>query len=552
MSLPEIPSSAPFTTTQRLWLNGYLAALHSRADSSSVVDGPPKERVLVLYASQSGNSETLAEGFGEQLTTAGFEAPVLAMDEFAAEDLSQEKALIIVSSTWGEGDPPDNAVDFWEAVSAESFERLEGLKFAVLGLGDTNYLEFCGMGKKFDARLEALGATRFAPRGDCDTDFEEVSSTWFEATLKALGATTDTTPDTSTSEATSYSKKNPFPAKLLTNRLLNAADSERDTRHFEFSLEGSGMTYEVGDVLGVYAKNDPLLVDELITTLSFDPEEQIEGISLRQALIENYDIRAISPSLLSDWPTPVDGEFHEVIDLVHATKPVFDSATAFVSLLRKLGPRLYSISSSPKAHPDEVHLTVAKVQYDFEGRPRKGVCSTYLADRVNGDGTVPVFLQTAKHFKLPEDPSVPVIMVGPGTGIAPFRAFLEERAATKASGKNWLFFGNPHESTDWFYREEFDQLSDKGVLTKLSTAWSRDQDTKVYVQDRMRESGADLWQWLEAGAHLYVCGDAKRMAKDVDLALHDVIETHGHLSKAAATDYVGAMKKSKRYQRDVY
>ena len=419
-------------------------------------------------------------------------------------------------------------------------------------LGDTNYLEFCGMGKKFDSRLAALGATRFAPRGDCDTDFEETSSAWFEATLKALGATADTPPDKPGSEGTSYSKKNPFPAKLLTNRLLNAADSARDTRHFEFSLKGSGLTYEVGDVLGVYAKNDPQLVDELISALSLDAEEQVEGISLRRALTENYDIRAISPSMLKDWPTPVDGEFHEVIDLVQATKPAFDNARAFVSLLRKLGPRLYSISSSPKAHPDEVHLTVAKVQYEYEGRPRKGVCSTYLADRVNGDGTVPVFLQTAKHFKLPTDPNIPVIMVGPGTGIAPFRAFLEERAATKASGKNWLFFGNPHEATDWFYREEFDQLSANGVLTKLSTAWSRDQDTKVYVQDRMREAAAELWQWLEEGAHLYVCGDAKRMAKDVDQALHAVIETHGNLGKAAATEYVGAMKKAKRYQRDVY
>ena len=465
---------------------------------------------------------------------------------------SQEKSLIIVSSTWGEGDPPDNAVDFWEALSDDSFEKLESLKYTVLGLGDTNYLAFCGMGKKFDQRLEALGATRFAPRGDCDTDFEEASSAWFDATLKALGASAEAKSDTPTSETVSYSKKHPFPAKLLTNRLLNAADSERDTRHFEFSLEGSGMTYEVGDVLGVYAKNDPMLVDEVIEAIDLDPTEQVDGTPLREALLERCDIRAVSPAMLKDWPVPADGEFHEVIDLAKATKPKFENASAFVSLLRKLGPRLYSISSSPKAHPDEVHLTIAKVEYEFDGRSRKGVCSTYLADRVNGDGTVPVFLQTAKHFKLPTDDSVPVIMVGPGTGIAPFRAFLEERAATSAPGKNWLFFGNPHEVTDWFYREEFDKMSESGVLSKLSTAWSRDQATKVYVQDRMREAGTELWQWLEEGAHLYVCGDAKRMAKDVDQALHDAIETHGSLSKEAATDYVSAMKKAKRYQRDVY
>lgn len=552
MSPPEIPASAPFNAVQRLWLNGYLAALYSDTSSSPSVEATSKERVLVLYASQSGNCETLAGGFGEQLMTAGFEAPVLAMDEFAAEELSHEKALIIVSSTWGEGDPPDNAVDFWEALSNDGFRKLGGLKYAVLGLGDTNYLEFCGMGKKFDERLEALGATRFAPRGDCDTDFEETSSAWFESTLKALGATAEAKSDAPESETVSYSKKNPFPAKLLTNRLLNAEDSERDTRHFEFSLEGSGMSYEVGDVLGVYGKNDPMLVDEVIEAISLDPAEQIDGTPLREALLERYDIRAVSPAMLKEWPVPVEGDFHEVIDLANATKPRFQNANAFVSLLRKLGPRLYSISSSPKAHPDEVHLTVAKVQYECDGRPRKGVCSTYLADRVNGDRTVPVFLQTAKHFKLPTDLSVPVIMVGPGTGIAPFRAFLEERAATNSPGKNWLFFGNPHEATDWFYQEEFDKMSDTGVLSKLSTAWSRDQDTKVYVQDRMREAGAELWLWLEEGAHLYVCGDAKRMAKDVDQALHDAVETHGNLSKEAATDYVSAMKKAKRYQRDVY
>lgn len=549
MSLPSIPASAPFSAEQRLWLDGYLAALLSESASASVApNGPPKERVLVLYASQSGNSEALAEDFGEQLTNNGFEAPVLPMDEFAAEDLAKEKTLLIISSTWGEGDPPDNAVDFWETLSADSFEKLEGLNYAVLGLGDTNYLEFCGMGKRFDARLEALGATRLAPRGDCDTDFEDTASQWFETTLQALGTQAKPTEKPS-KEATHYSKKHPFPAKLLNNRLLNAADSDRDTRHFEFSLAGSGLTYEVGDVLGVYAKNDPALVDELIDTLTLDPSESVGETSLREALLEHYDIRAVSPSMLEAWPSSVEGEYHEVIDLAKAAPAKFDKASAFVSLLRKLGPRLYSISSSPKAHPDEVHLTVAKVQYEFEGRSRKGVCSTYLADRVNGDGTVPVFLQTAKHFKLPTDLSLPVIMVGPGTGIAPFRAFLEERAATKAPGKNWLFFGNPHEATDWFYREEFDSLAESGVLSKLSTAWSRDQERKVYVQDRMREAGQELWQWLKEGAHLYVCGDAKRMAKDVDAALHAVIEEHGGID---AADYVVGMKKDKRYQRDVY
>ncbi len=555
--IPQLPSSAPFNEAQRWWLNGYLAALLATEDSSErevAAASAPKQRVLVLYASQSGNSESLAEQFGEAMRGKGFEAPVLGMEDFEAEALQQENYILIVSSTWGEGDPPDNAVDFWEALSAEDFPKLEELHYGVLGLGDSNYLDFCGMGKKFDQRLADLGATRLVPRGDCDTDYEETANAWFESALTALGATQESEKEAGSeqTDGITYSKKHPFPAKLLTNRTLNAADSPRDTRHFEFSLAGSGLSYEVGDVLGIYPKNDPELVDEIVALLGFEPDAPCGESTFKQVLIHDFDIRTVPATLLQKWPTPVEGSFHEVIDLLKAAPVTFESPEAFVSLLRKLGPRLYSISSSPKAHPDEVHLTVAKVTYDFDDRPRKGVCSTYLSDRVNGDGTVRVFLQTAKHFKLPEDPNIPVIMIGPGTGIAPFRAFLEERSVTKAPGKNWLFFGNPHESTDWLYREEVQEWEREGILSQLSTAWSRDQATKVYVQDRMREAGEEFWKWLEEGAAIYVCGDAKRMAKDVDAALRDIIESHGKVSAEEAEVYVSKLKKDKRYQRDVY
>ncbi len=558
--IPQIPTNAPFNEAQRLWLNGYLAACLD----SAMAEAPPatgmasKERVLVLYASQSGNSERLAETFGEKLTNAGFEVSVVCTEDMDPHDLTKEKIVMLISSTWGEGDPPDNAVEFWRKLTDGGQPRLETLRYGVLGLGDSNYLDFCGMGKKFDARLEALGAQRFVERGDCDVDYEDTAADWFDKAIAAIGQ--KSTQDTETESVSNgvYSKRNPFRAKLIANRVLNAPGAPKETRHFEFNLKGSGLHYEVGDVLGVYPKNDPALVDEIIAKLTLDPNEPVTlkasqtSVRLRTALTEHYDIRTVNAALVEKWPQDCEETTPELIDLVTKAPASFASASAFVSLLRPLSPRLYSISSSPKANQDQVHLTVAKVAYDLDGISRKGVCSTYLADRVNGDGTVPIFLQTAKHFRLPENNAMDIIMIGPGTGVAPFRAFLQERAATQARGRNWLFFGNPHESTDWFYRDEILAFQQEGILTKLSTAWSRDQEPKIYVQHRMQEAGAELWNWLESGAHLYVCGDAKRMAKDVDATLHEVIQQHGLLSAESAAAYVTKLKKTKRYQRDVY
>ncbi|MEM7602554.1 MAG: sulfite reductase subunit alpha, partial [Verrucomicrobiota bacterium] len=494
----------------------------------------------------------------------------------------KEKQLILISSTWGEGDPPDNAVEFWEALQKDDHPKLEDLSFSVLALGDTNYLDFCKQGKAFDSRLQELGAKRFAPRVDCDTDFEEPAEAWFETVLTELKKLD---PDAELAGGKSagkkpkeegWTKKNPFPAKLTGNLKLNDEKSERDTRHFEFDLTGSGLSYEVGDVLGVYPKNNAALVDEMILALEFSPDDVVPTSDkgerpLRSALIEDFDITTLSAKAISDWSGRSDSSFlkellesedkapledfiwgRELIDLVVDHPAKFADASDFVSLLRKLGPRLYSISSSPKAHPNEVHLSVAKVTYNTHGRSREGVCSTYLSDRVNGDGTVPVFFQPAAHFKLPTDTDVDVIMCGPGTGIAPFRAFLEEREATEAKGRNWLFFGNPYESTDFLYRDQLLASQERGTLNRLDLAWSRDGDTKVYVQDKMRESGEELWKWLDGGAHFYVCGDAKRMAKDVDNALHHVAAVHGGLGEDGAKTFIKQLTKDKRYQRDVY
>ncbi len=373
---------------------------------------------------------------------------------------------------------------------------------------------------------------------------------------------------------TPWGKRNPFPAPLLVNIKLNKEGTHRDCRHLELSLDGSGFTYEAGDAAATYPKNDPDLVDEILAALSFSGDSTIElkggeSASLRQALMENFDICTINKNIIKKWAVfSSHSDIHaaledeekmtailenrQIIDLIIDFPADFNTPGDFTGLLRKLQPRLYSIASSPLAHPGKLHLTVAKVEYETRGRHRKGVCSTFLCDRLGVGETVRLFLQTAKHFKLPEDKSTDIIMVGPGTGIAPFRAFLNERKAGEATGRNWLFFGNPHEATDYFYQEEFETLLKEGVLSRLDLAWSRDQDFKIYVQDKINEASRDLWNWIDSGAHLYVCGDAVYMAGDVDKALHKAIEDHGGRSEEEAIEYVKQMKADKRYQRDVY
>ena len=582
-SVPFIPESAPFTVEQRAWLNGFLAGLHSSAPSATVPTNNA-EPLLILFGSQTGTAEGLAKKVAKESQLRGFLPKVLALNDYEAANLPAASKAVIISSTWGDGEPPDNAVNFWSWLNADFAPRLENLNFAVLGLGDKNYSDFCGASKKFDDRLATLGAKRLVPRGECDADYETAAKAWIDGLWGKLGGTAQGSGAVingaagnghiAPAKTAGFDKANPFPARLLKNVLLNQPGSSKEVRHYEISLAGSGLTYEAGDALGVVPVNCPELVDDLLAALKCQGDEPVKidetELPLREALTRHYEItrptqelialvgergfaNGLSPLLAPDrrddlkrWVFGRD--VLDVLGLLPAPLPL----AGLLPLLRKLSPRLYSISSSPKAHPGEVHLTVSVVRYESHGRPRKGVASTFLADRVGDAEFVNVFVQESHGFRPPVNGDAPMIMVGPGTGIAPFRAFLEERQATGAKGKNWLFFGDQTRTADFLYADQLIAWQKSGFLTRLDLAFSRDQAEKIYVQNRMLENAAGLWSWLEAGAHFYVCGDASRMAKDVDAALHKIIETAGGKSAEDAKAYVAKLKSNKRYQRDVY
>lgn len=579
-----IPETAPFNANQRLWLNGYVAGLlvgknFVPANGSGVAKiSPPTVPLLILFGSQTGTAERVAKQIAKDSKTRGCNSRVVDAAEHAKIDWNKETNLLIVTSTYGEGDMPDNAQAFWEWLQTDAAKSLSHVNFSVLALGDTNYENFCAAGKKIDARLEVLGAKRIYPLADCDLDYEAKSKSWTDGALTALapalqsGAGTVTQAETATT-ATGWSKYDPFPARLITNRRLNTVGSEKETRHFEISLEGSGLNYEAGDALGVWPTNCSELVEEILRVLGSNGEEAVKvsggEFSLRCALAEKLDINKPSPELLQHFAKNNSGLAElltperkddlkkwlwgrGIIDLLLENPGVKFSAAEFVTLLKPLAPRLYSIASSPKAHTGQVHLTVNIVRYESFGRIRKGLASTFLADRVSAETPIPVFIQNSHNFRLPAKGDTPIIMVGPGTGIAPFRAFLHERRATAAQGRNWLFFGEQRAAVDFYYRDELEKMFSAGHLTKLSTAFSRDQAEKIYVQHRMLEHAAELWSWLQDGAHFYVCGDASRMAKDVDDTLHKIIETAGGKSPDDAKAYVAKLKADKRYQRDVY
>jgi sulfite reductase (NADPH) flavoprotein alpha-component len=532
---PQIPESAPFNSSQRQWINGYLAGLFSGRGNPAAAESalPALGPLLFLWGSQTGGSESLAKKFAKDAKTRGFESSAIGFDAASPADLTNHPRVCMITSTYGDGEMPDNAQAYWDALNSDAAPRLENLSFSVLALGDRNYIQFCKAGAMLDERLAALGAKRIHPRVDCDVDEEALGHQWFTNLMEILAPDSNTTLAASaTGDPAGYSKSNPFSATLKTNRCLTGEGSAKETRHFEIILDGSGLQYEVGDALGVVPSNCPEFVAEILTATGLAGDETIQlkdgtAILLRDALISRLDLTPFNAAL------PGAGI----------------SAQELVTPLRTLQHRLYSISSSPKAHPGEVHLTVGIVRYEIGGRSCKGVCSTFLAERTQ---TVPVFIHKSPGFRLPSDTSLPVIMIGPGTGIAPFRACLEERRATAPSSKNWLFFGDQHVATDFLYRDELEAMFNEGILTHLDTAFSRDQAEKIYVQNRMLEHSARLWEWLQQGAHIYVCGDAKRMAKDVDATLIRIISEQGAQSEEAAQAFVNQLKSEKRYQRDVY
>lgn len=585
------------TDTQRIWLSGFLtatggASFASAAPATAIATAAPAaapvaREATVLYGSQTGNSHKLAKKLGAKLAEQGVQATVLAMSDFKANNLKKVQDLFIVVSTHGEGDAPDNAIAFYEFLHSKRAPQLEDVRFSVLALGDTSYEFFCQTGKDFDKRLGELGASRIVDRVDCDVDFEESANEWIGQVLgklkeaSAAGASAAVAGATATVGApaaeSEYSRSNPFQAEVLENLNLNGRGSDRETRHVEISLEGSGLSYEPGDSLGIVPQNDPRLVDALIEAMGWQADASVvvnkngEKRALRDALHSYYEITVLTKPLLTaieeltanadlcDLLAP-GGEQElkeymngrDLLDLTQDFGLKGVDAQAFVSLLRKIPARLYSISSSPSANPEEVHVTVRAVRYEAHGRERKGVASVHLAERVQPGDKVGVFVQQNTSFKLPENADAPIIMIGPGTGVAPFRSFIAEREETGAQGKTWLFYGDQHFSTDFLYQVEWQRWLKEGALSRMDVAFSRDTDKKVYVQHRMQEKSAELYRWLQDGAYVYVCGDEKKMAHDVHAALLSIIEKEGRLSPAEAAEYVANLQQQKRYQRDVY
>lgn len=579
---------------QRIWLSGYLSALQGAGAVTAAatlvqavasVEPAISKEVTVLYGSQTGNSHGLANKLSKKLEEQSYQVTLTSMGDFKPNGLKKIENLFIVVSTHGEGDPPDSAIPFYEYLHSKRAPKLEGLRYSVLALGDTSYEFFCQTGKDFDKRLEELGGERITPRVDCDVDFDELAAEWMGLVLSELGklsasgtaASSVSTIVASSGTESEYSRTNPFNAEVLENLNLNGRGSDRETRHIELSLEGSNLQYEPGDSLGIYPENHPLLVDELIAAMGWNGEESVtvnkngEQRTLRDALLRYYEITVLTKPLLEQAvQLSSSQELEKLLETGHeqelraylAERDLLDlvtdysfegvSASQFISILRKIPSRLYSIASSSKAFPDEVHLTVRSVRYEAHGRNRYGVCSVQLAERVEPGDTLPVYIQHNPSFKLPENPDTPIIMIGPGTGVAPFRAFLGEREETGAEGKNWLFYGDQHFSTDFLYQVEWQRWLKDGVLTRMDVAFSRDTDKKVYVQHRMLEKSREVYEWLQEGAAVYVCGDEKKMAHDVHAALATILEQEGGLSPEQAAEYLTRMQQEKRYQRDVY
>ncbi|MBX9495719.1 NADPH-dependent assimilatory sulfite reductase flavoprotein subunit [Yersinia enterocolitica] len=574
-----------FSPTQMAWLSGYFWGMVNQQPGVVVapaVAAPAAVTITLISASQTGNARRLAEQLRDDLLVAKLNVNLVNAGDYKFKQIAQERLLVIVASTQGEGEPAEEAVALHKFLFSKKAPKLPETAFAVFGLGDTSYEHFCQAGKDFDNKLAELGAQRLLERVDADVEYQESAQQWRQQIVAALqarvpvqsAAAVAVTQSGAVDEITSspYSKAAPLTAQLSVQQKVTGRNSEKDVRHIEIDLGDSGLRYQPGDALGIWFDNDPALVEELLALLWLKGDEQVsidgQNISLSQALRSQLELTqnttlivdkyaALSRdekliTLLADKPALQHyAKNTPIVDMVRQA-PSDLNADQLVALLRPLTPRLYSIASSQAETESEVHITVGVVRYDIDGRPRTGGASGYLADRLEVDGDIRIFIEHNDNFRLPANPETPVIMIGPGTGIAPFRAFMQQREADGATGKNWLLFGNPHFTEDFLYQVEWQRYVKDGLLTRIDLAWSRDQADKIYVQDKLREQGAELWNWIQQGAHIYVCGDANRMAKDVEQVLLDVVALHGAMDAEQADEYLSELRLARRYQRDVY
>ena len=580
-------ATSSYSSLQLAWASGYLAAKSESGQSVQLSPAPvavAAKTLTILYASQTGNAKGVASKLAESAKAVGISVILKNTADYKVKSIKNETHLLIVASTNGEGEAPDDAIEFHEFLLGKKAPKLPNLSYSVLALGDSSYEFFCQTGKDFDERLKALGAKQVAPRIDCDVDYDSESDSWTLSIIENLKEelTQSSAPlaavvDLPTAGATSqYSKQNPYAAEFSLSQKITGRDSAKDVRHIEIDLGESGLTYQVGDALGVWFENDANLVAELIATLKLTGEEKVklkvdganQVFTLTDALTTELEITQTAPAFVEFW-AKISGDKaltaiaadktsareyageHQIIDVVKAAITEIDPQF-FVEALRKITPRLYSIASAQSEVEEEVHLTVGLVSFDANGEDRTGGASSFLANRLDEGQKVRVFVEHNDNFRLPQSDDTPVIMIGPGTGVAPFRAFMQEREARDASGDNWMFFGDQTFTQDFLYQVEWQNYLKSGLLTRMDVAFSRDQAEKVYVQDRLKEQASEVFAWLERGAHLYICGDANRMAKDVHQTLVDIIAEHGKLTVEQAEDYLKSLRSNKRYQKDVY
>lgn len=581
-------AASSLNSNQLIWASGFLAGLAGAANalpipssSQTTEQASLQPTLTILYGSQTGNSKGVANSYKASALEQGFKANVVSMSDYKPRQLKNETHLVVIVSTHGEGDAPDDAVELYEFIASKKAPKLPNLKFAVVGLGDTSYEFFCQTGKDFETRLLALGATALAERLDCDVDYESAIADWsvaLNAKLKdelkpvVTEQVINLTPAANAVAESLYNKKNPFAASLSESLKITARDSVKDIRHIEVSLEDSGIVYKPGDALGVWFSNDEAMVQRILAATSTNAEDKVliaeTEFTLLDALLNKLELTLSYPGFVKKYQAQTSHqelaklmedkvalrEYLSVSQIVDITEkfPAKVTAQDLVDALRPITPRLYSIASSQAEVEDEVHLTVAHIEYEANGFTHQGGASGFLSTRLQEGDKLNVYVENNDNFRLPPDPNTPIIMIGPGTGIAPFRAFMQERDATEAQGKNWLFFGNPNFTQDFLYQTEWQGYLKSGLLSKISLAFSRDQASKIYVQDRLKEHGKEVFDWLEQGAHFYICGDALRMAKDVETALLALVAEYGNKTTAEAKEYVTNLRKSKRYQKDVY